>query len=161
MSAQRVYRDFMDLDPQGAYDRTVPWPDAPRRIGRATEIVYRSDKWERPKVHDYYHPFSSAVDVVVDATHPLCPHRAFGTAGRAARPVRKVARLGDVLELELEYPDGRRVRRRLERGRRLGASPELCGVRRQGRDALYLLDPAGVIVLRGGELEIRPEGITG
>ena len=70
--------------------------------------------------------------------------------------------MADSLELTYEAANGSGQRViNVETGERLGQSPALLAFRRNGKDCLIINTPDGAIILRGGDLEVRPEGIIG
>ena len=168
--AAQVCEDFKDRRCDSADDALVQWPDEPVVLGRAIEIVYRSDKWmtkadkaERD-YQDYYHPFDSKVDVIVCASSPLAQERGVRKLRkrRVTKPPPHVAQLADALELIYESASG--LGRRsidIEAGPTLGDSPPLLAFRRGGQDTLIVSLHDGAILIRGGDLDVRPEGITG
>jgi len=168
--AERVCEDFKDRVCDSSDDVIVQWPEKAVLLGRAIEIVYRSDKWmdkdeKADRSHqDYYHPFDTEVDVLVAADSPLASEP--GTNGlrsrRLTKPPKHVAQLADALEVIYESACGLGQRTiECEAGPSLGDSPPLLAFRRNGEDTLVVPLHDGAVVLRGGQLDVRPEGITG
>jgi len=171
-AAARVCADFKDRRCDSADEVLVEWPSRPVVLGRAVEIVYRSNKWiskderDRGAFQDYFHPFESEVEVVICGDSDLADEekvdRAANPRGSLSKPPGNVAQLADTLELTFSPADGGDDRLLVvEEDRGLGNNPPLLAFERRGKVTLVIALDDGAIVLRGGDMQVRPEGITG
>lgn len=168
MSAANLCADFKDRTCPHRMTRQVLWPGPALRLGEAVEITYRSDKWipdeerRRGRTQDYFHPFEGQVEVIADADSRLAENP--GASRRLTPPPPSVAWLAQTLELKVrERPHGPiRVIRFDVRGKK---GPALYAFRTGPHKAVLVVacakNDGGALILRGGKLDVRPEGIVG
>jgi len=149
------YENFHKLPPKevGTFNGLV-LPDACVVVGEATEILYRSDKWEN-KNHDYVHDHKPGVKVGRCDTGGLRD----AAVPRFITSATTLYRLGVCLGLSFCNFDGEPMEARVKR-----PYPELYAV--PSGKALLIIDTSGTraklcIALWGGQLDVRDVGIVG
>ena len=166
-SARKLYTAFHHEAPREAYRLTLDWPDHPVRVGIATAIVYRSDKW-----HDGIHDYEHRIDA--DDAEVICDRslRDFGDLRRVAArkvclasPPATSSRIGDAVELRVRRDDGRIVTASFGGGPRLYDSPEIVTFDRGGLHYYvwpsHRRDRAKAVIVRSRSLVITPGGLDG
>jgi len=153
--AVEQYQSFHQLAPREI--GTLPGFCIPSEcviVGEATEILYRSDKWENES-HDYVHDHKPGVKVA-----------RFDTGSRQTVSVphfisecTTIYKLGECLGLSFSNFDGEPLEARVKR-----PYPELYAV--PSGKALLIIDTSGhraklCIALWGGKLDVRDVGIVG
>ena len=161
-----LYRQFHDREPFGEWRIPVQWPTRWRMKGDALRVVYRSDKWGDGVV-DYVHPFEPGAEVFVGSQDE--PRIGGYKIGRPRGPV---AWLGGVVELTA-FVGGQAVNLSPPAG--AGADPRdlpMLLAYAPGKTARLIFvperavpalgaGPGDVIIVKGGDLDVRPEGIVG
>lgn len=164
--ARQIYKLWTEKDPSDSSlwqeeltERTVDWDSLDiRAIGKGGDIVYTSDKWEKPGVLErYHHPFDSGPSVF-SAAHE-------GEAGAPAslarllgvRDLRKVTLtlIAVVNEIVIKVPGSKNLTLSFE-----ADPPALCStLDKQG--LVILSKERGPIVVRGGRMRVTARGIVG
>jgi hypothetical protein len=147
--ALALYRTFNARQPDFVTALDVEFPRELARVGRARQILYRSDKWRSDGVATYYvHPYESEVDCLV---------RPEGTLERVvvrAWPTEAV-QLGECIEVAAEAQDGGFRSVKPPAGTLLCATPD-------GRSLLFVHPRHGILgALTGGRQRITDRGVEG
>lgn len=129
-------------------------------IGRAEEILYSSDKWERDgDHHDYVHEFESHPKVYIPESHASederigRPAKTTTVLGLRTRPERLVVpQLARVQSMSYVDKEGDLVEIRVGRHAIMGSSPD--------RKTLIILAKNGPVLVRGGQMRIEARGIV-
>lgn len=159
--AEDTFRLWHSKDPRKEFRRRVKYLDGDfARIGLASEIQYRSDKWERDGDHyPYVHDFGRSVGVYVPASAVSdediigalnSGHRLLGIRGRGNTA--EVAQLGTCEELVFRDASNEEVVLAFPKGTLLLSSPD--------RKALIIVDKSRPIIVRGGKMSVQSRGIV-
>jgi hypothetical protein len=168
----------MSRDVEGARKNWIMWNDKaePRReftkavkllsepafvcVGKAEEILYASDKWERDgDLHDYVHTFESHPGVYIpqstagDEDVIGRPKKTLSLLGlRSARAQLSVAQLAKVRDFTFTDKAGDLVEIALGRGAIILSTPD--------KKCLIILAKNGPVLVRGGKMKVTARGIV-
>lgn len=130
------------------------FPDVVQRLGRAEEIVYHSDKWE--KDYDFY-PYTHTFD-----THPFVYGLGDGDAEKTVAQLLRVKNPNSsrwsipllAFVEQLTYDDGDRLRKvKFRRDTAMSCSRD--------RKTLIILSESKPLFVRGGRMVVTERGIVG
>jgi hypothetical protein len=129
-------------------------------IGKAEEILYASDKWEKDgDVHDYVHDFESHPKVFIPSSKARdgeaigAPKSTLSLLGVKARPNPLPApQLATVQALSYRDANGDLVDVAVGRGAKLLSTPDKKG--------LIIVTSSGPILVRGGQMRVTARGIV-
>lgn len=161
--AEALFREWHQKDPRKHLRRRVPLLDVSHFscIGKAVEILYHSDKWEKNgDDYPYVHDFTSrpGVWVVSDHADPSetigKPVKTLSLLGlRSAVDQLSVAQLAKAMELIVENKDGEKFELSLgAKGAPLYATLD--------KKALLILCDNGPVIVRGGKMAVTARGIV-
>jgi len=129
-------------------------------VGKAHEILYSSDKWERDgDQHDYIHEFESHPTVYIPDSYASdeevvgTPKKTLSVLGLRVKPPRLVVpELAKVREFSYVDSAGELVEVRLGKGAIMGSSPD--------KKTLIILSKNGPVLVRGGQMRVTARGIV-
>jgi hypothetical protein len=143
-----LYKEFNAREPD--FVTAIGDIDLPTRLsllGRASKILYRSDKWRSDGKESFYiHPYESDVRCYVPWRHDLPEVAVRAWPG-------ELVQLGHCIDLEVARPDGSLVYLTPPEGTILCATPD-------GRSLVLLHPGQGILgALTGGRQRVTDRGI--
>lgn len=150
----KKYLEFHDLDVKdiGSFSAKLSIPPEGRLLGIGKWVTYRSDKWERPKKHDYIHDFGIGVRCITFR----------GSTGSSVRVpvsyqrVETLVLLGTCLGFAFLNKDEEEIEAKTR-----GRKPELYCTP-SGRALFVVQDKKQILAgMWGGKLGVESRGIVG
>lgn len=155
------YEMWHQKNPKELKEISVNWPKEVYACGRAEQIIYRSDKWEKDKdFYTYDHVFDTrptvfcATESILSDTiqgGPRSVAKLLGVRDVNKDPVAAPA-LANTLELTVSFPDGS--------GKTLyfKNTPVLCCT--SDLKTLIICAKNDIIFIRGGKMHVTERGIV-
>jgi hypothetical protein len=157
-----IFRMWHEKEPRKNESLKVKLLDEPHfaAIGKAVEITYRSDKWERDGDHHLYvHDFESRPKVYLPASHvsedeqigkPTKTSTLLGSKANNGRLV--VAQLATAVDFTMFDKDNNEVALKLGNGSKMFSTPDKKG--------LLIITRSGPVIVRGGQMRVTARGIV-
>lgn len=157
-----IFREWHEKEPNRVTSKKVALLDEPYFccIGKAVEITYRSDKWEKNGDHHLYvHDFSSHPGVYLPQSHttedeqigrPVKTTSLLGSKASNGQLV--VADLATAKELILRDKHNKEMELKLGNGSKLYSCPD--------KKALLIITQNGPVIVRGGQMRVTARGIV-